>query len=100
MMATVTELCADLASGDQVKAYHARRALLKQCNAAGAPGRGADRTAAAAELAKWLASLKPAKDGRGEPTVESMISVCGATDVCRALALVGGDAEVATLAEC
>jgi hypothetical protein len=42
-MATINELCADLASGEQVRAYQARRALLKQCTDA-----GGDRSAVAA----------------------------------------------------
>lgn len=99
-MATVTELCNDLCSGEQVKAFQARQALTKLCYEVGAPGREADKTATAGELAAFLAKTKPAKDNRGEATVESISTSLGATDVCRALAAVGGDAEVAAVAEC
>lgn len=99
-MAAVTELCNDLCSGEQVKAYQARQALTKLCYEVGASGRESDKTATAQELAKFLAKTKPAKDNRGEATVESINTSLGATDVCRALASVGGDAEVAAVAEC
>jgi hypothetical protein len=99
-MATITELCADLGSGDQIKSYQARQALAAQTGAAGAAGHEADKASLAQALAASLAKVKPAKDGRGEPTPESMIGVAGANEICRALALVGGDAEVAALAAC
>lgn len=97
-MATVSELCKDLASDDQVKAYRARRALGVMAAAAGAAGKDADRVALAKELATNLATLKPAKDGRGEPTTASLVQSIAAGDICRILSLVASDAEVPTLA--
>jgi len=99
-MPTVTELCNDLCSGEQVRAYQARQALTKLCFEVGAAGRENDRTTTAQELAQYLTKLKPAKDNRGEATVESMNTSLGAIDVCRALAAVGGDAEVVAVVEC
>ena len=76
-MATITELCADLCSGEQVKAYQAKQSLTKQVCELGAAGREADKAAAAKELADALAKLKPAKDGRGEATPSSRLSAGG-----------------------
>lgn len=97
-MATITELCADLCSGEQVKAYQAKQSLTRQVCELGAGGKEAEKAVAAKELAEALAKLKPAKDGRGEATPASIESAEGAVEICRALALVGGDAEVAALA--
>lgn len=97
-MATNTELCADLCSGEQVKSYQAKQSLTKQVCALGAGGKEADKAAAAKELAEALAKLKPAKDNRGEATPASIESAEGGVEICRALALVAGDAEVSALA--
>lgn len=97
-MATMTELCADLCSGEQVKAYQAKQSLTKQVCELGGSGKETDKAAAAKELAEALAKLKPAKDNRGEATPASMESAEGGVEICRALALVAGDAEVPTLA--
>ncbi|MCE9608513.1 MAG: HEAT repeat domain-containing protein [Planctomycetia bacterium] len=99
-MATVTQLAADLCSGDQVKAYQAQQSLAKLTGEIGGSGKEAERAATAKELAAALAALKPAKDGRGEPTESSINSVVGATEICRALAFVAGEAETAILKEC
>ena len=99
-MATVTELATDLGATDQVKAYQARQALAKLCGDLGASGKEAERAAAAKDLAAALGAVKPAKDKRGEPTVESMQSVSAVNEICRALALVAGEAEVGVLAAC
>lgn len=99
-MATVTELAADLGSADQVKAYQAQQALAKLVGELGAAGKENERAAAAKDLAAALGNLKPAKDGRGEPTLESMTTVVGATEICRALAFLAGETEVAVLKQC
>jgi len=99
-MATITELAADLSSADQIKAYQAQQALAKLAGELGASGKETERAAAAKELAAALAATKPAKDNRGEPTEESIHSVVGATEICRALAFLAGEAEVAVLKEC
>lgn len=99
-MATITELAADLCSGDQVKAYQAQQALAKLAGELGASGEESDRAAAAKELAAALGKLKPAKDGRGEATESSIDTVGGATEICRTLAFLAGEAEVAVLKEC
>jgi hypothetical protein len=98
-MASVAELCKDLSSDDQIKAYQARTALAEMTAKLGASGKEADRATTAKELAEALAALKPAKDNRGEPTIDSMRAVQGATDICRALASIGGDPEAVVLKE-
>jgi hypothetical protein len=97
-MATISELSKDLCSGEQVKAYQARKELTKTAGEAGKDG--AKRGELAKELAAALAAITPAKDGRGEPTLESIRFVEGAADLCRALALVGGDMEVPVVKKC
>jgi len=99
-MATVEELCKGLNSGDQVKAYQARQALMIQVGEAGAAGKESQKKELATKLAAELKKLQPAKDGRGEPTEASLASNSAAGDVFRALALVAADAEVPTLQEC
>src|SRR5688572_17498938 len=98
-MATISELSKDLCSGEQVKAYQARRELGKATRAAGG-GDGAARSKLATELATALAAITPAKDSRGEPTPESIRFVEGAADLCRALSMVGGDMEVPAVKNC
>src|SRR5688572_32766316 len=98
-MATISELSKDLCSGEQVKAYQARRELAKATREAGG-GDGGKRSELAKELATALAALTPAKDSRGEPTLESIRFVEGAADLCRALSTVGGDMEVPAVKKC
>jgi hypothetical protein len=97
-MATISELTKDLCSGEQVKAYQARRELTKTAGEAGTDGE--KKSQLAKDLAAALAAITPAKDGRGEPTLESIRFVEGAADLCRALASVGGDMEVPAVEKC
>jgi hypothetical protein len=99
-MATISELSKDLCSSEQVKAYQARRELTKAAAEAGASDAAAKRAELAKDLATALAAITPAKDGRGEPTLDSIRLVEGAADLCRALALVGGDMEVPAVKNC
>ncbi len=99
-MATVTELATDLCSGDQIKTYQAQQALARLSGEIGAAGKEAEKAEAAKAVAAVLAGIKPAKDKRGEPTLESMASVDSAMEICRALSLLAGEAEVAVLAAC
>ena len=99
-MATVTELANDLCSGDQVKTYQAQQALARLSGEIGATGKEAEKAEAAKALAAVLAGVKPAKDNRGEPTLDSIKAVNSANELCRALSLLAGEAEVVVLAEC
>lgn len=99
-MATVQELCKDLGAGDQVKAYQARKALLTLAGEAGAKGKETARKELAAALAIELKATQPKKDSRGEPTESSLVSTATATDLCRVLSIVAGDAEVPVLRDC
>jgi hypothetical protein len=98
-MATISELSKDLCSGEQVKAYKARRELAKATREAGG-GDDDKRSELAKELATALAAITPAKDSRGEPTLDSIRFVEGAADLCRALSTVGGDMEVPAVKKC
>ena len=92
-METVAQICEQLGSSDQVKAFQARRALLVKAAAAGSPGKEAERTALAAELAGCLVAKSEAKKE------EMRYATSARNEICRTLADVGGDAEVAALVQ-
>jgi len=91
-MDTVAQIAEQLGSSEQAKAFQARRALVVKVAAAGTPGKEAERTALAAELAGALV----AKDDKKKEQ-PPRYSVAARNELCRALADVGGDAEVPAL---
>lgn len=58
-MATVEELCKELASSDQVRAYKANQSLLELAGDAGSPARTKDKAKLAQSLVAWV--LPPPK---------------------------------------
>jgi HEAT repeat protein len=98
-MDTVAQICEQLGSPDQVKAFQARRALGLRVTAAGAPGKEAERTALAAELAACLVAKAETKDGKDKKDVPPRYADAARNEICRALADVGGDAEVPALVQ-
>jgi HEAT repeat protein len=97
-MDTVAQISEQLGSSDQTAAFKARRALAVRAAAAGTPGKEAERTALAAELAGCLVAKADAGDDKKkEPTAR--YSVAARNALCRALADVGGDAEVPALVQ-
>jgi len=97
-MDTVAQICQQLGSSDQVKAFQARRALGLRVSAAGTPGKEAERTALAAELAGYLVAKTEAKDDK-KKDAPPLYSAAARNEICRALADVGGDAEIASLVQ-
>jgi HEAT repeat protein len=97
-MDTIAQISEQLGSADQATAFKARRALSVRAFAAGTPGKEAERTALAAELAGCLvAKAENGGDKKKEQTPR--YSVAARNALCRALADVGGDAEVPALVQ-
>ncbi len=63
-MDTIAQLSEQLGSADQATAYKAKRALIVRNAAAGTPGKEAERTALAAELAACLVAKAESKDDK------------------------------------
>jgi hypothetical protein len=97
-MDTVAQICEQLGSADQAGAFKARRALVVKNAAAGAPGKEAERTALAAELAACLVAKAEVKDDKKKESTPRY-SVAARNEICRALADVGSDAEVPALVQ-
>jgi hypothetical protein len=97
-MDTVAQICEQLGSGDQVKVFQARRALAVRAAAAGVPGKEAERKALAAELAASLVAKADAKEDK-KKEAPAKLSAAARNEICRALADVGGDAEIAALVQ-
>ena len=98
-MDTVAQICEQLGLSDQPKAFQARRALGLKGAAAAAPGKEAERTALAAELAGCLVAKAEAKDDKNKKDAPPRYSEAARNEICRALADVGGDAEVPVLVQ-
>ncbi|HEV7222101.1 MAG TPA: hypothetical protein VGN42_05325, partial [Pirellulales bacterium] len=94
-MQSVEQLSEQLASGDQVKVYQAKRELAKMAAEAGAPGKQAARNALAAALAKAEAATKP-RDAKDQTPVP-VYSARARGELARALSEVGGDMEAPAL---
>lgn len=97
-MDTVAQICEQLGSSDQAAAFKARRALAVRTAAAGTPGKEAERTALAAELAGCLVAKNESGDAKKKET-QPRYAVAARNQICRALADVGGDAEVPALVQ-
>jgi hypothetical protein len=96
-MATIEELAKQLGSDDQVKMYQAKQEVLLLTAEAGAPGKDRQRSDMAAEMAKCLTTEKEEKDKKGKVSKVPELNVQGRSLVCRYLANVGDQSEVATL---
>jgi len=97
-MESIEQICQQL-TDDQTKAFQAGKKLADLAAAAGAPGKEAERAALAAELAKQLNAVNETKDNRGRVQKSLRYSPAVRGEIARALASVGGEAEVAPLTE-
>ncbi|HEY1599729.1 MAG TPA: hypothetical protein VGG64_09015 [Pirellulales bacterium] len=98
-MDTIAQICEQLGSADQTKAFQARRALAVKATAAAAPGKEAERTAFAAELAGCLVAKAEAKDDKEKKEPLPRYTAAARNEICRSLAEVAGDAEVPALVQ-
>ena len=67
-MLTLDQICDQLGSTDQPKAYQARRALVQLTAEAGGSDKNGPRTKLAAELASRVAATRQITDAKGKPT--------------------------------
>ncbi|MEX0712031.1 MAG: hypothetical protein WD278_06755 [Pirellulales bacterium] len=98
-MQSVDQLCDQLASGDQVQAYQARRALDQLTASVGGPDKTTQRGEIAAALARALTAVNESKDGQGRPVSSPKYPSEVRSRLARTLADVAGDMEVPALAQ-
>jgi hypothetical protein len=96
-MPSVEELCKGLDSSDQVQAYQARQALVKLVGEAGAKGQTQQAAELAATLAAQLTAEEEKKDDKGKVTKQAVLSPKARNEIVRALALVGGEPQIAAM---
>ncbi|MBI2826608.1 MAG: HEAT repeat domain-containing protein [Planctomycetia bacterium] len=96
-MDTISQICEQLGSPEQAKAYRARRELAVRVAAAGAPGKESDRAVLAAEIAEQYGAMNETKDDRGRPQKNPRHVPAVRNELARALADIGGEAEVPAL---
>lgn len=96
-MANVNELARQLGSDDQVQVYRAKQEMVLLTAEAGAPGKDRQRSDMATEMAKSLTTEKEQKDNKGKTNKVPELNADGRSLVCRYLANVGDQSEVAAL---